>query len=204
MAGGVPRGGGQQPDPADRADAASKRRMVIAARREGASWAQAAQVGGYADRGSAYNAVKEAWRTEREHLQHDLEEMRQIEDDRDDDLRRRLYQIIRAPHPVLYKGEIVKNEDGDPLQDAAPILASIAALGRIAERHALRHGINADKALTIALNARTDMEAQVLTDALFAVCQDLGLPPDIRMAMLGSAQAYLERVAHETPEQPAM
>lgn len=192
------------PDPAEQADAAIKRRKAIASRLEGNTWEQAAVDSGYAGRGSAYAAVKEAYKYEREHLRHDLEEMRQVEDDRDDDLRRRLYQIIRADHPVLYKGEIVTDTDGTRLRDAAPVLAAVAALGRIAERHALRHGLNADKALTIALNARTDTEAQVVADALFAVCTDLGLPPDIRMAMLGSAQAYLEQVARDSPEQPAL
>lgn len=191
--------GGQQPDPADRADAASKRRAVIDARLRGATWDEAAQAGGYAGRASAFNAVKEAYRLEREQLQHDLLELRQVEDDRDDDLRRRLYEILDSRHPVLYKGEVVRNEDGEPLQDVAPVLAAIAALGRIAERYALRHGVNADKELRIALNARTDTEAQVVADALFAVCEGLGLPPDIRRAMLGQAQQYLERVAQEAP-----
>ena len=196
--------GGQQPDPADRADAASKRRRVIVARREGASWEEAAAAGGYSNRASAYTAVKEALRHEREFLRHDLLEMRQIEDDRDDDLRTRLYAILNASHPVLYKGEIVKTDDGEPLQDVAPVLAAVAALGRIAERHALRHGINEDKGIKIALNARSDVEASVVSDALFAVCESLGLPPDIRRAMLGEAQNYLERVAREAPEQSAM
>lgn len=195
---------GQKPDPADRYDAATKRRMAIAARLEGMTWDQVAAAAGYASRGAAFTAVVDAFRQERESMQHDLLELRQIEDERDDDLRRRLYQIIRAEHLVVSDGQIVKGPDGVPLKDPRPILMAIDRLDRIATRHALRHGLNAAKELSIALNARTDTEAQVVADTLFAVCDLLGLPPDLRRQLLGAAQTHLEQVARDTPEQPAL
>lgn len=192
---------GVQPDPADRTEAAAKRRRVIAARRAGASWEQAAVAGGYADRGAAYNAVKEAFRMERESMQHDLIELRQMEDERDDHLRRVLHGIMTSEHLVVSDGRIVKGEDGEPLHDPRPVLMAIDRLNVIANRYALRHGINADKELKIALNARSDTEAQVVADTVFAVCSALGLPPDMRRSMLEAAQQHLAQVAQDAPEQ---
>lgn len=198
----MPNGGGVQPDPADRADAAAKRRRVIAARRAGATWDQAARAGGYGDRGAAYQAVKEAFRQEREAMQHDLIELRQMEDERDDHLRRILHGILTAEHLLVSDGRIVKGPDGEPLHDSRPVLMAIDRLNVIGNRYALRHGINADKELKIALNARTDTEAQVVADTVFAVCAALGLPPDMRRTMLEAAQQHLAQVASDVPDQP--
>lgn len=186
------------PGPEDQADAAAKRRRVIQARLEGATWDVAAVAGGYADRGSAYHAVTAALKNEREALGHDLVELRQVEDDRNNDLRQRLYAIIRADHVVVSQGRIVKDDDGVPLRDHAPVMAAIAQLGRIADRHALLHGLNAAKELSIALDARSSVEASVVADTLFAVADAMGLPPDMRRMMLETMGEQLARVADDS------
>jgi hypothetical protein len=185
------------PGPEDQWDAATKRRRVLQARREGATWEQAAVYAGYADRSAAYNAIKGALKNEREQLAHDLIEQRQIEDDRDDDLRQRLYKILDADHLVVSDGRIVKDEEGIPLKDPRPVLMAVDRLGRIADRYALRHGLNAPKELKIALDARQHMEASVVADTLLRVAEAMGLDPSTRQLMLEHMQRELTAVASE-------
>lgn len=186
-----------RPNPAERFAAAEKRRIVIRAKLEGLSYEKAAELAGYAGRASAAAAVKEAYKYEREHLQHDLEVLRQIEDDRDDDLRRRCYEIMGATHYVLNQGVVVNGPDGEPLRNPAPVLAAIDRLDRIAGRYALRHGLNETQKFQIALGQRVDAEAATVADVVFAVVDELGLPPDVRMVMLDAMQRRLERAAAE-------
>lgn len=196
-----------RPNPAEQWDAAHKRRLVVQAKLEGKTYEEAARLAGYAGRASASAAVREALKYERESLVHDLVELRQIEDARDDDLRRKCYAVINSPHHyVLYKGEIVNDPEGVPLEDAGPVLAAIDRLDRIASRYALRHGLNEPVKFDLALAQRVDAEAATVADVVFAIVDELGLPPDMRLAMLTAAQRRLELVAsqdvnHTDPEE---
>lgn len=185
-------------DPARHADAATKRKTAIAARLRGLSWSQVAQVSGYADRASAHNAVSIAYRTEREQLVQGLLELRQVEDDRDDDLRQRLYAIADGTHYVLDKdSKAITGPDGEYLQDSRPVLAAYTQLQRLGDRYALRHGLNEPEKLAIALEARTDLEASAVVDAILAAADAVSLDPALRMALLEAAQRRLSVIEGE-------
>jgi hypothetical protein len=188
---------GSNNDPARNAEAARKRSVAIAARLRGLNWDAVAKAAGYADRASAYVAVSKAYKRERESMTQGLLELRQVEDDRDDDLRRRLYAIMTTPHYVHDGVNLVKGPDGEFLLDSKPIIAAITQLQRLGDRHALRHGLNEPEKLAIALDARTDLEANTVVDAILSAADAISLDPGARMAMLEAAQHRLAVIEGE-------
>lgn len=190
-------------DNAGRADMERRLDAMIQYRKEGHSWAEVAVVGGYSDKASAFTAVKRELAKRRGITDESLIELRQIEDLRDEDLRLKLHEIIGNTHYVVNSGKIVMGPDGvTPLLDDGPAMAAIDRLGRIAERYANRHGLNQPQGFLIALGQRTDVEAQVVADAVLAMAEKMAFAPDVRLRMLELAMEHLETAAAEEVEQP--
>lgn len=121
------------------------------------------------------------------------------------EIRRRLFGVIVEPHYVLHAGEIVKDEQGRPLKDSAPVLAALAQLRALEEQQARVEGTNAREKIDIALGRRVDEEAMDVTEAIlaaFAAIPELG--PEVRQRALEAAGAHLRtiegEVVHETEE----
>jgi hypothetical protein len=121
------------------------------------------------------------------------------------EIRRRLFGIIVEPHYVLHQGEIVKDMDGRPLKDSAPVLAALTQLRALEEQQARVEGTNAREKIDIALGRRVDEEAMDVTEAIlaaFAAIPELG--PEVRQRALEAAGAHLRtiegEVVHETEE----
>lgn len=189
----------------DRADVAQREQAAAKAIRlkiSGLTWAQVgaqlhAEYGMYRRASSAFNLVNWALKVAREEVNQSLEELRQVEDIRDDDLRRRLYSIMVSPHPLIQNGKIVKDDDGNPIQDHAPVLACIDRLNRVGDRYARRWGLEAPKDLNIALERRTDLEGSIVAEAILAGIDSAGLDPSVRMRALEAAQARLNTIEGE-------
>lgn len=114
------------------------------------------------------------------------------------EIRRRLFAIIVAPHYVLHSGAIVKDEDGRPLQDAAPVLAALAQLRALEEQQARVEGTNAREKIDIALGRRVDEEAMDVTEAILAAFAAVPeLEPAVRQRALEAAGAHLRTIEGE-------
>jgi hypothetical protein len=99
---------------------------------------------------------------------------------------------------VLYQGEIVRDEDGRPLQDAAPVLAALAQLRALEEQQARMEGTNAREKIDIALGRRVDEEAMDVTEAILAAFAALPeLEPALRQRALEAAGAHLRTIEGE-------
>lgn len=108
------------------------------------------------------------------------------------ELRRRLYAVIVADHFVLYQGEIVKDAEGRPLKDSAPVLAAIGQLRALEEQQARLEGTNAREKLDIALERRVESEATDVVEAILAGFSAVPeLEPAVRQRVLEAAGAHL-------------
>lgn len=169
----------------------------------GLSWYQVAERVPYLDtEGNPSPAfacvdVSRALKRARREIVSGLEEMVQMADLRDDDLRLRLRTILQTKHYLVQGGKIVKDDNGEPIRDYGPVLAAIDRLHRLEERYAVRHGLNAPEKLNIALERRTDVEATVVTEAILAGFDAAELPADVRMRALEAAQSRLTTIEGE-------
>jgi hypothetical protein len=190
----MPQGDMPNPD-----ELAARRARAVQLRISGLSYQQIAQqVPEYrGNRATAFRDIKDALAQAREHQAADLEELRQIEDERDDDLRRRLFAIMARPHYVVQNGKMINGPDGQPLRDDMMVLQAIDRLDRIGIRFARRHGLDQPEKIEIALSRRTDVEASLVVEAILAASSSAGLAPEQRMRMLEAAQAHLTAVDGE-------
>lgn len=122
------------------------------------------------------------------------------------DIRRSLYGIIARRHPVLYQGQIVKDDEGAPLRDDGPVLAALGQLINLEDRQARVEGTYAREKIDIALSNRVENEAQMAVEAILAGADAIGLEPVQRQRMLEAAGARLRTIEgevvseEETPE----
>jgi hypothetical protein len=118
-------------------------------------------------------------------------------DMRFDAMRKRVHGILAADHPVVQNGVIIRDDQGRPLKDAGPTLAAINTWLSIEKSWSATHGTDASKKLEIALTARADLEANLVSEAILAAAEALGLEPAQRMLALEAAAARLEVVDGE-------
>ncbi len=199
----MPRGGSQQ-DNGDHAAIETRRAQAIHLKHVvGLSWVQVAQRLGYYDASHARKDVKIALDRALREQDRLLEQMVVKQDIRLDAMRQRAYAIMTADHPLVQGGKIVYGKNGQPLQDVGPVIAGLQMLLRIEERWANLHGTDASKKLEIALEHRSELESNLVSEAILAAAEALQLPPDMRMLALEAAASRLEVVDAEVIEGPA-
>lgn len=114
------------------------------------------------------------------------------------EIRRRLYAVIAQRHYVLYQGEIVRDEDGNPLQDQAPVLAALNQLRALEDQTARLEGTYQREKLDIALERRVDDESVDVVEAILAGFAALPeLDPATRQRALEAAGAHLRTIQGE-------
>jgi len=116
------------------------------------------------------------------------EQLRAEAVDRLDDIRRSAHAVRSSVHWVVQNGRIVKDDEGTPLVDHGPVLAANLQLLKTEERAAKMFGLDSPVALEIAMDARADLTVNAIT----AVVERLGLPPEQRAYALEAAAAALE------------
>jgi hypothetical protein len=163
----------------------------------GLNWTKIAEQLGYYDGSHARRDVEAALKQAQRGVQKGLEQMIQAQDIRLDAMRQRTYAIMVAPHYLVQNGKIVKDDNDIPIRDNGPALAALAMLLRIEERWSNLHGTDASKKLEIALDRRSDLESNLVTEAILAAAEALQLPPADRMRALEAAAARLEVVDAE-------
>jgi hypothetical protein len=153
--------------------------------------------------------IHRALKEYRKRADHSVEEKLTAAGLRLNEIRRRLYSIIVADHYVLYQGEIVRDSEGRPLKDNAPVLAAIGQLRALEEQQARLEGTNAREKIDIALGRRVDEEATDVVEAILAGFSAVPeLEPAVRQRVLEAAGAHLRtlegEVVSETidPEDP--
>ncbi|MFD8226937.1 hypothetical protein ACFV16_22500 [Streptomyces massasporeus] len=204
----MPRGDPPNRQPSHRAYVAKRRSRAIELKNRGLTWQQVADTmapdypeyldaGGVASEAYACVDVSRALKQANKELALGLEEYREAARMRLDGLRRQVFAVLARPHYVLYKGEIVKGPDGQPLRDDGVVLACIDRLQRIEERQAKIDGTDASEKLTIALERRVDEETTVVVEAILAGANAVELEPAQRQRMLEAAGAHLRTVEGE-------
>lgn len=151
--------------------------------------------------------ITRALKAYRKRADHAIEEKLTAASLRLNEIRRRLFSVIVADHYVLYQGEIVKDEDGHPLKDSAPVLAALAQLRALEEQQARLEGTNAREKIDIALGRRVDEESVDVVEAILAGFAALPeLDASMRQRALEAAGAHLRtiegEVVHEATEEP--
>lgn len=114
------------------------------------------------------------------------------------DIRRRLYAVIAADHFVLYQGEIVKDEEGRPIRDNAPVLAALNQLRALEDQQAQLEGTKAREKIDLALSRRVDEESTDVVEAILAGFSAVPeLEPAVRQRVLEAAGAHLRTIEGE-------
>jgi len=190
--------GGSQMDDGDHAAIEQRRQQAIHLKHVvGLNWTQVAERLGYYDGSHARKDVKIALDRALREQDRLLEQMVLKQDIRLDAMRQRAYAIMSADHPLVQGGKIVHDRNGRPLRDVGPVLQALQMLLRIEERWANLHGTDASKKLEIALAHRTELESNLVSEAILAAAEVLDLPPDQRMLALEAAASRLDVVDAE-------
>jgi hypothetical protein len=114
-----------------------------------------------------------------------------------DAMRKRVHGVLAADHPLVQNGVIIRDDQGRPLKDAGPVLAAMNTWLSIEKSWSATHGTDASKKLEIALEKRSDLEANLISEAVMAGIEALGLEParvSPMMLALEAAAARLEIV----------
>lgn len=108
-------------------------------RAEGMSYQVIADRLGFTDRSTARQACQRALQAV---VQEPAEELRKLELERLDRMYQAALKVLRTPHRMVQHGKIVRDEDGVPVVDDAPVLAAIDRLLSIQTRRARLLGLD--------------------------------------------------------------
>lgn len=149
---------------AQQAATAERRRQAVALRLSGHSWDSIAAQLGYAGKAAAHKDVTRALAANRTELAETVDDMRQAELERLDELTREAWAVMRREHVTVSHGRVVRkqvgwevdengkrlfNDEGEPipvwedLLDDAPVLQAIDRLVKISHRRAALLGLDA-------------------------------------------------------------
>jgi hypothetical protein len=168
----------------------------------GLTWEEAAKATGFNSPQACQISVSRHMKKVARETEKELEPMIAAIDMRYDSMRKRIHGILAADHPVVQNGVIIRDDQGRPLKDAGPVLAALNTWLSIEKSWSATHGTDASKKLEIALEKRSDLEANLISEAVMAGIQALGLEPAQRMIALEAAAARLEIVDAEVVEDP--
>lgn len=168
----------------------------------GLTWDETAKATGFSSAQTVQQAVTRHMRKVARETERELEPMIAQLDMRYDAMRKRVHGILTADHPMVQNGVIVRDANGVPLKDAGPVLAALGTWLRIEKQWSETHGTDASKKLEIALEKRSDLEANLIAEAVMAGIEALALEPAQRMIALEAAAARLEIVDGEVVEDP--
>jgi len=131
---------------------------AVALRTRGASYQQIADELKYADRATAYRAVKAMLLAI---PAKQVAELRAVEGERLDRLTAEAFAVLERDHlHVSQGGKIVRDDDGQLVLDDGPKLAAINTLVRIAERRARLFGLDAPVKVNATLSAADELDAR--------------------------------------------
>lgn len=121
-------------------------------RAEGWSYNRIANELGYADPSGAYRAVQRALK---ETVRDANDTAVHLELNSLDEMAREVWQVLQRTHVVVSQGRVVKDDNGVPIPDDAPVLAATDRLLKIQER----------RAKLLGLDMPTRSKVEVLTES---------------------------------------
>jgi hypothetical protein len=163
----------------------------------GLTWDETAKATGFNTPQACQTTVSRHMKQVARNTEKELEPMIAQLDMRFDAMRKRVHSVLAGDHPLVQNGVIVRDDQGRPLKDAGPVLAAINTWLSIEKSWSATHGTDASKKLEIALEKRSDLEANLISEAVMAGIEALGLEPAQRMLALEAAAARLEIVDGE-------
>jgi len=185
-------------DDAERARAQERRQRAIHLKVvAGMNWTAIARELGYYDGTHARRDIEGELKRQTAQVTRGLELLVHQQDIRYDYMRQQTMSIMLSDHPLIQNGKIVKDDQGRPVKDVGPRLAALQTMLRIEKQWAELHGTEASKKLEIALETRTDLESNLVAEAVLAAAEALGLEPAQRMRALEAAAARLDIVDAE-------
>lgn len=141
-------------------------------RGQGLSYAAIAREMGWASKASAFDAVHRAWR---DTLTEPAEQARAVELARLEDAHDAALAVLLREHITVSHGRIVKDDDGNPIIDDAPILNAVDRIRALSESRRKLLGLDAPARVSVdaehlgqevadIINALVDAAAQAGTD----------------------------------------
>lgn len=148
---------------------------ALALRKQHLTYDQIAEQLGLSSKSAAYAAVQRALaRVPYEAA----DEVRQIENERLEQMARRTLAVMVGTHVRLSGGEIVRDEHGNPLTDPMPVLKAVDSMLKIMERRARLLGLDAPVDVNMITSTQVDIEIARLSAELLSK----GLDPERIMA----------------------
>jgi Sigma-70, region 4 len=140
-----------------RADVAARRARVLQLRIEQRPYADIA-----AELGISESTARTDYQRSLEQLKRDQDATaataRSLELAKLDQLEQAAYRVLRARHITVQHGKIVRDEDGQVVEDDAPVLQAIDRLVRIAARRATLTGMDAPTRIEVDDARRAEIE----------------------------------------------
>lgn len=164
-------------------------------RSEGKTFRQIAAELGISDKGEAWRAVQ---RAKADIAREPVAKLIKAEAAELDNLYAEALDVIGRRHVMVSHGHIVKDENDQPILDDGPKLAAIGRAQALRESYRKLYGADAPKQLSVALDQRIELEAQVVADALTAALDALDLTDEQRTTALEAAQRRLLESAPES------
>jgi hypothetical protein len=129
-------------------------------RRQGFTYDQIAMSLGYTGKSGAYSAVQRALALS---VRETADEVRQLEIERLEDLRRPALEALRRRHLVVSQGKVMYDPStGEPLIDSMPALHAIDRLIKISERMAAFRGLDAPRRSVSEVLTLDVIQAEIL------------------------------------------
>ena len=129
-------------------------------RRQGYTYERIASLAGYGNRSAAYGAVQRGLALS---VRETADEVRQLEIERLEDLRRPALEALRRRHLVVSQGKVMHDPDtGEPLIDDMPLLHAIDRLIKISERMAAYRGLDAPRRSVSEVLTLDVIQAEIL------------------------------------------
>lgn len=112
---------------------ALRRQRLVEMRIKGYTWQQIADELGYSSAQNACNDLNATMKRSETELSTTLDAYRQLELERLNDITRRLEKIYSKRHVVVQRGEIVRDENDEALEDDGPLMQAIDRMLKVAE-----------------------------------------------------------------------
>jgi len=167
----------------------------------GLTWDETAKATDFSSPQTCQQAVSRHMKRVARDTEKELEPMIAQLDMRYDAMRKRVHAILAGDHPLVQNGVIVRDDQGRPLKDAGPVLAALNTWLNIEKSWSATHGTDASKKLEIALEKRSDLEANLIAEAVLAGLEAIGVEPAQRMLALEAAARRLDVVDGEVIEE---
>lgn len=181
---------------------------VLRLRATGMTYAQIAEELGYPSASAAASAGKRALKASKSLLGRQSGELATLELERLDQLEQAARKVLLARHITVQDGRVIRDDDGQVIEDDAPVLQAIDRLVRISEaRSRLTAANRAPGTIEAAVRRELDTLSEKVRDGaqahaaiMLAVTLDAGMPPRDAAAVSRELRMSMATLAAISPE----